>query len=132
MNADAVGGGLHEVLTVAEYRDDRYLQAGQKMHEHLITSRVLPYTIRNYCQLTIAPVNLRDQQKFGNKTRCTENIDLRWQNRDQDTTSIVDYSCNSLGSRAAGKSIIRCLVSGLVRKYKASLPCIVCWNAAIP
>ncbi len=89
MNADAVSGGMHEVLRIAQYGNDRNLEAGDETHQHLIALGVLPGTIRHNCQLTVASVNLRDQQQFGNEPRRAIDIDIGWQNRNQDTAGIV-------------------------------------------
>ena len=58
------------------YRDERDLQTGKETQKHPIAFRILPSSIRNDSELPIASVDLCDEQKIGNKSRRTINVNV--------------------------------------------------------
>jgi len=73
-DADAILGCEDEILAVTQYRNDRYAQRIEKMHQFVETLGVFPGAVCDDRKLAIAAIDFCDQEQIRNATRGRMNI----------------------------------------------------------
>ena len=94
---------MHEILAVPQHRDDRDAQRVEKPHELAKALGVLAGAIGDNGEFSLVAVNLGDQQKVGDTTRCCMNVHGRRQYGYENTRRVARQLAQVVVINARGR-----------------------------